>query len=61
MRAKNYDGNDDDWEAIVARSFHQEMPESNRGQPSDGLEVVSSVGDNQLTITIRKNIGGITV
>ncbi|KAI9699352.1 MAG: hypothetical protein M1836_002963 [Candelina mexicana] len=58
LRAKNYDGNGDDWEMLVARALHRD--EVNAGQSKAGLEVVSSVGDGQLTITIRKNIGGIT-
>ncbi|KAI9759415.1 MAG: hypothetical protein M1835_000371 [Candelina submexicana] len=58
LRAKNYDGNGDDWEMLVAKALHRD--EANAGQSKAGLEVVSSVSGGQLTITIRKNIGGIT-
>ncbi|KAI9722390.1 MAG: hypothetical protein M1812_001862 [Candelaria pacifica] len=61
LRAKNYDSNGDEWEAIVSRALHRESSKTNAGQLFEGLEVVSSINDEQLIITLRKNIGGITV
>ena len=65
LRAKNYQGSDEEWAQIIAYVLGQE--ESSTKPPScNGVEISASItgddGDDQeLVITIRKRIESITV
>ncbi|KAI9784081.1 MAG: hypothetical protein M1816_001053 [Peltula sp. TS41687] len=58
LRAKTYHGSEEEWEQILSHVLLRQSPESQ--DTLQGLEVFASVSKDELTITIRKNIGGIT-
>ncbi|KAK5131344.1 hypothetical protein LTR08_001010 [Meristemomyces frigidus] len=60
LQASNYSGNLDDWKAILTCTLLQERVEGTPPSVCDGVETVASVNGTTLTITIRKNISGIT-
>ncbi|KAI9840500.1 MAG: hypothetical protein M1837_001560 [Sclerophora amabilis] len=62
LRAKNYTGDQDEWEITLSKIFLGTLPEDDtKARALDGLEVVASVSDaEEIIITIRRNIKGIT-
>ena len=63
LRAKHYQGGEEEWELIVASRLLQRPLEDVEHSPSlAGLEVVATVKEEEdITLIIRKSIGGITV
>lgn len=67
LRAKNYQGSDEEWADILAHVFGpKRKPESSQGDWASGLEVLATVKElakdpNELVINLRKRIAGITV
>lgn len=61
-RASNYQGTDAEWEALLKHALLQIEPDDDEHvQVTHGVETVATAGDDgKLTITIRKNISGIT-
>ncbi|KAK7533833.1 uncharacterized protein J3D65DRAFT_631501 [Phyllosticta citribraziliensis] len=58
-----YKGSDAEWEAILTRQLlKRPVDASNHGATasSNDIEILSAVSDRRLTLTLRKNIGGIT-
>lgn len=64
LQASNYNGDDDEWKAILLHALLQQQPqdasETPRGEALKGVETVAAISGERCTITIRKNIGGIT-
>jgi hypothetical protein len=67
LRAKNYQGSDEEWVDILAYVFAQNhQPGTPQGDWEAGLEIVATVkeideDEKELVITLRKRIDGITV
>lgn len=68
LRAKNYQGTDDEWTQIVLYIFRQPVTSNGKPEWTSGIETSASISgsdddeDNkQLVITIRKRIQTITV
>ncbi|KAK5172663.1 uncharacterized protein LTR77_002783 [Saxophila tyrrhenica] len=59
-QASNYTGDLNEWKAILKYAFLHERPASASATAIDGLEMVAAISSDTLTITVRKNIGGIT-
>lgn len=57
LRAKNYNGSEDEWAACLAQVFLQQRTDSTTAS----AEAVANADQSQLNIIIRRNIGGITV
>ncbi|KAK5120165.1 hypothetical protein LTR85_006646 [Meristemomyces frigidus] len=60
LQASNYSGNLDDWKAILKYALLHERTEGAASEALDGLEAVTAISGTTLTITLRKNISGIT-
>lgn len=62
LRAHNYQGSEDEWKTVLERCLLHKPAIGDYAAVLEGLEMVASVGeDNQITLTLRKNISGITV
>ncbi|KAH0541887.1 hypothetical protein FGG08_003692 [Glutinoglossum americanum] len=60
LRAKNYKGEDEEWVAILSAVLLLKKLEDSDVEVMKGLEIVGSINeDDNLIITIRKDIGGI--
>ena len=60
LQASNYSGNLDDWKAILRYALLQEHSQGSSKSAFEGLETVAAISKTTLTITLRKNISGIT-
>lgn len=62
LQANNYSGDLEEWKQIVRYVFLHQRRGSETALPDalEGLETVAAIAKSALTITIRKNIGGIT-
>ncbi|KAK4550467.1 hypothetical protein LTR36_000046 [Oleoguttula mirabilis] len=60
LQASNYSGNLDDWKAILKYALLQERTEGTTSDAFDGLETVAAIDGTTFTITLRKNVSGIT-
>ncbi|KAI9671142.1 MAG: hypothetical protein M1817_003649 [Caeruleum heppii] len=61
LRAKNYHGDDDEWEAVLSALLLRKGRAQLSSDASQGLEMIAAVKDEEdITLTIRKNIDGIT-
>lgn len=62
LQASNYQGDDDEWKSILLYALLHDTPSSEtpRGEALNGVETVAAISGDRCTITIRKNIGGIT-
>lgn len=65
LRAKNYQGSDDDWANTVSLILGQSSPPSDVPDWATGLETVAIISDSEedkeIVITIRKRVQTITV
>ena len=67
LRAKNYQGSDDEWAHIVSYIFGYYSTSANKPDWSTGIEVSASIPspggdeDREIVLTIRKRIQAITV
>lgn len=64
LRAKTYQGSDDEWVQILSHVFGQLSP--SESSPDSGIEISASISgsgdeDKEIVITIRKRIETITV
>jgi hypothetical protein len=62
LQASNYSGDLEEWKSIIQYLLLHERPtqQTQSADIFDGLEIVSAISGKSLSITIRKNIGGIT-
>jgi len=60
LQASNYGGDLSEWKEILRYAFLHEHPSSGTAETLEGLETVAAISGTTLTITLRKNIGGIT-
>lgn len=60
MRTKNYQGDDEEWQDLIAWVFLRKGLEGSKAKALIGLETVAAIDSASLTITLRKNISGIT-
>ncbi|KAJ9666095.1 hypothetical protein H2201_003773 [Coniosporium apollinis] len=61
LRAHNYQGSEDEWKTILEKCLLHKPSTGDDANALEGLEMVASVGeDNQVHLTLRKNISGIT-
>lgn len=60
LQASNYKGDDDEWQGILIVALTQKRPERASSDILQGLEVVAAIDKDRCTITIRRNIGGVT-
>ena len=65
LRAKNYQGSEDDWANTVSLILGQSSPPSDEPDWATGLEAVAIISDSEedkeIVITIRKRVQTITV
>lgn len=62
FRAKKYDGSEDEWQTILSFCLLQKELNDNEAKAFEGLEIVASIADEEhLSLTLRRNHGGITV
>ncbi len=60
LQANSFNGDLNEWKAVLKYALLRDKPD---GQPTEhlqGLETVAAIAGKSLTVTIRKNIGGIT-
>ena len=60
LQATSFSGDLNEWKATLKYALLRERPEGPIPEYLQGLETVASISGKSLTITIRKNIGGIT-
>ncbi|KAI9873808.1 MAG: hypothetical protein M1830_010587 [Pleopsidium flavum] len=60
IQTKNYQGSDEEWNNMLSWIFLRRRLEGRNAEALLGLETVASIAGTKLTITLRKNIGGIT-
>jgi len=60
IRTKNYQGDDEEWQNLIAWVFLRKRLETREADSLLGLETVATIDGPLLTITLRKNISGIT-
>lgn len=62
LQDNKYSGNLEEWRQILRHVLLHESASSDVTPPDalEGLETVAAIGKSALTITIRKNVGGIT-
>lgn len=61
LRGKNYQGSDDEWRRILSSVLLRRGLEGRETTALQGLDVFAAVTEEEMIITIRKDIGGITV
>jgi hypothetical protein len=65
LRAKNYQGSEDDWTNTLSLILGQSSPLSDESDWATGLETVATISDSgddqEIVITIRKRVQTITV
>ncbi|KAK0286322.1 hypothetical protein LTR91_012461 [Friedmanniomyces endolithicus] len=59
LQASNYSGNLDEWKMILRYALLRHQPAAPLPDALQGLEMVAALGGTVITITLRKNIGGI--
>ncbi|KAM0713772.1 hypothetical protein Q7P37_010734 [Cladosporium fusiforme] len=59
LQTSNYHGDDDEWRSVIAFALLQQRPDANL-DALQGLETVAAINGETCTLTLRKNIGGIT-
>ncbi|KAK4580532.1 hypothetical protein LTR86_000735 [Recurvomyces mirabilis] len=59
LQANNYGGDLDQWKATLRFALLRERPDDGIPEMLQGIETVCSLERDNLTVTIRKNIGGI--
>lgn len=60
LQERNFTGNLEDWKALLKFTFFHSRPDGAIPDYLQGVEAVGAISGSTLTITIRKNIGGIT-
>lgn len=60
LRANTFTGTETEWTTILERILFQQPIERSEKSLFDGVEAVSSVAGEQITVIIRKNVEGIT-
>lgn len=60
IQSSHFTGNLDEWKALLKYVLLHEQPKRDLLETFQGLETVAAISGNKLTVTIRKNIGGIT-
>lgn len=60
LQSSHFTGNLDAWKALLRYVLLHERPKASNAEAFQGLELVAAISGNKLTITIRKNVGGIT-
>jgi hypothetical protein len=60
LQANSFSGDLGEWKAILKYALRHEREHDKTQESFEGLETVASISGKTFTITIRKNIGGIT-
>lgn len=60
LQANSFSGDLSEWKAILKYALRHEREPDTTPESFEGLETVASISGKTFTITIRKNIGGIT-
>lgn len=60
LRGSNNRASDTEWRDVLAYALLRERSEANSSETLQGLEIVAVIAYETCTITIRKNIGGVT-
>ena len=60
LQSSHFTGSLDEWKSLLRYVFLHERPKDGVTEALQGLETVAAISGNKLTVTIRKNIGGIT-
>ena len=60
LQSSHFTGNLDEWKALLKYVLLHERPKDGTPEALQGLETVAAISGSKLTVTIRKNIGGIT-
>jgi len=59
LQSSHYSGDLNEWTAILQHALLQQQPVGVSSRALDGLETVAAISGESLTVTFRKNIGGI--
>ncbi|TKA81753.1 hypothetical protein B0A55_01145 [Friedmanniomyces simplex] len=59
LQASNYSGDLDEWKTILRYALLRQQPATPLPDALQGLEMVAALGGTTITITLRKNVGGI--
>lgn len=60
LQSSHFTGNLDEWKTLLRYVLLHECPTDGTPETLQGLETVAAISGSKLTVTIRKNIGGIT-
>ncbi|KAK3706503.1 hypothetical protein LTR37_012713 [Vermiconidia calcicola] len=60
LQTSNYSGDLTEWKEVLRYALFHERPQDHLPDSLQGLETVAAISGNILTVTLRKNIGGIT-
>ncbi|KAF1982159.1 hypothetical protein K402DRAFT_424746 [Aulographum hederae CBS 113979] len=60
LRASNYQGADEEWGSALSHVLLQQQIDNQHAKNLSGLEIVASIADGVINVTVRKNISGIT-
>ncbi|KAK3719735.1 hypothetical protein LTR37_004272 [Vermiconidia calcicola] len=60
LQTSNYGGDLNEWKEVLRYALQRERPQDHLPDPLQGLETVAAISGKTLTVTLRKNIGGIT-
>ncbi|KAF2003099.1 hypothetical protein P154DRAFT_110605 [Amniculicola lignicola CBS 123094] len=61
IKGKSYKGSDGEWHAILSHFLLRKQPEGDEARILDNLRMVYSLKDNDLELTIRRDVQGIKV
>lgn len=60
LQSSHFTGNLDEWKTLLKYVLLHERPRDGVPEALQGLETVAAISGSKLTVTVRKNIGGIT-
>lgn len=60
LQSSHFTGDLDEWKTLLRYVLLLERPKDGRTETLQGLETVAAISGGKLTVTIRKNVGGIT-
>lgn len=60
LQSSHFTGDLDEWKGLLKYVLLHERPKDSTTEMLQGLETVAAISGNKLTVTIRKNVGGIT-
>lgn len=60
LQSSNFTGDLNEWKTLLRYVLLHERPKNGKTEILEGVETVAAISGKRLTVTIRKNIGGIT-